>query len=99
MRTLDLDLDVLRSFATGIELGSFARAADRLGRSPSAISLQLRKLEDQVGETLLRRDGRGLALTKAGETMLAYARRLLDLNDEAVTVLRGNAVTGRVRLG
>jgi DNA-binding transcriptional LysR family regulator len=94
-----LDLDVLRTFVRGQELGSFAAAADRLGRSQSALSLQLRKLEAQAGETLLRKEGRGLALTPAGEIMLSYARRMIELNDEAVTAVRGVAVEGWVRLG
>jgi DNA-binding transcriptional LysR family regulator len=95
----NLDMDVLRSFATGIALGSFAKAADRLGRSPSAVSLQLRKLEEQAGANLVRKQGRGLALTEAGETMLSYARRILDLNDEGLAAVRGAAVAGWVRLG
>jgi DNA-binding transcriptional LysR family regulator len=95
----NLDLDVLRSFATGIELGSFAKAADRLGRSTSAVSAQLKKLEDQAGTPLLRKAGRGMALTEAGEVMLGYARRLLELNDEAVSAVRGVQLEGRVRLG
>jgi len=62
MRRVTFDLDVLRSFASGIELGSFAKAADRLGRSTSAVSAQLKKLEEQAGTALLRRAGRGMAL-------------------------------------
>ncbi|WP_164107854.1 LysR family transcriptional regulator, partial [Serratia marcescens] len=73
MRRITFDLDVLRSFVTGVELGSFARAADRLGRSTSAVSAQLKKLEDQAGTPVFRRAGRGLALTDTGEVMLAYA--------------------------
>ena len=96
---VNLDMDVLRSFVTGIDLGSFAKAAVRLGRSPSAISLQLRKLEDQVGCPLLRRNGRGLALTEPGEMLLGYARRMLDLNDAAVSAVAAPALTGWVRLG
>lgn len=99
MRRVTFDLDVLRSFATGIELGSFARAADRLGRSTSAISAQLKKLEEQAGTPIFRRAGRGLGLTEAGETMLAYARRLLDLNDEAAVALHGLDLEGWIRLG
>ncbi|BAU89396.1 LysR family transcriptional regulator [Methylorubrum populi] len=96
---INLDMDVLRTFVTGIDLGSFAKAATRLGRSPSAISLQLRKLEDQVGQPLLRRNGRGLALTEPGELLLGYARRLLDLNDAAVSAVAVPALSGWVRLG
>jgi DNA-binding transcriptional LysR family regulator len=99
MARINFDLDVMRTFATGIELGSFARAADRLGRSTSAVSAQLKKLEEQAGTPLLRKEGRGLALTAAGETMLAYARRLLDLNDEAVAAIHEVEIEGWVRLG
>lgn len=93
-RKTNFDMDVLRSFVTGVSLGGFARAAERLGRSPSALSLQLRKLEEQVGKPLLVRQGRGLVLTEAGETMLSYARRILDLNDEAALALSGPAELG-----
>jgi len=96
---MTFDLDVLRSFVTGIELGSFAKAADRLGRSTSAVSAQLKKLEEQVNAPILRKAGRGLALTPAGETLLAYARRLLELNDEAATAVRGVDLEGWIRLG
>lgn len=99
MQRVTFDLDVMRSFVTGIELGSFAKAADRLARSTSAVSAQLKKLEDQAGTRLLRKSGRGMVLTEAGETMLGYARRLLELNDEAATAVRGIQLEGRVRLG
>jgi DNA-binding transcriptional LysR family regulator len=99
MRRIHFDLDVLRTFVAGVELNSFAKAADRLGRSTSAVSAQLKKLEDQVGTPILRRQGRGMALTETGETMLAYARRLLELNDEAATALHGAELEGWVRLG
>src|SRR5690349_24991038 len=88
-RTTTFDIDVLRSFVLGVELGSFAQAAERLNRSTSAVSAQLKKLEEQAGAPLLRKAGRGLALTETGETMLGYARRLLDLNDEAAAAVRG----------
>ena len=99
LRRTNLDMDVLRSFVTGFELGSFARAADRLGRSQSAISTQLRKLEEQAGHPLVRKAGRGLVLTAAGESLMSYARRILDLNDAAVDALRGPEIEGWVRLG
>lgn len=99
MKKRTLDLDVLRSFTTGIELGSFAKAADRLGRSTSAVSAQIKKLEEQNGTAIFRRAGRGLALTNAGETLLAYAHRLLDLNDEAIIAVQGLAAEGWLRVG
>ncbi|HTH96274.1 MAG TPA: LysR substrate-binding domain-containing protein [Stellaceae bacterium] len=99
MAQVNFDLDVLRSFVTGLELGSYAKAAERLGRSTSAVSAQLKKLEEQAGTPIFRKSGRGLALTDAGETMLGYARRLLELNDEAAVAMRGRDLEGWVRLG
>ncbi|WP_445682091.1 LysR substrate-binding domain-containing protein [Radicibacter daui] len=99
MQRVNFDLDVMRSFVTGMELGSFARAADRLGRSTSAVSAQLKKLEEQAGTPIFRKAGRGLALTDSGELLLGYARRLLELNDEAAIALKGTELTGQVRLG
>ncbi len=99
MQRITFDLDVLRTFVVGIELGSFAKASDRLGRSTSAVSAQLKKLEDQVSVPILRKSGRGLVLTPAGEVLLAYARRLLELNDEAATAVRGVNLEGWVRIG
>lgn len=99
MRITNLDTDALRSFVAGMEAGSFAKAADRLGRSTSAVSAQLKKLEEQAGVALVRKSGRGLVLTDGGEALLSYARRLLDLNDEAVSAVRGVELEGWVRLG
>lgn len=99
MSRVSFDPEVLRSFVQGVELGSFARAAERLNRSTSAVSAQLKRLEDQAGRPLLRKSGRGMALTETGEVMLGYARRLLELNDEAAAAVRGVELEGRVRLG
>jgi DNA-binding transcriptional LysR family regulator len=99
MARITFDLDVLRSFVTGVEQGSFARAADRLGRSTSAISAQLKKLEEQAGAPVLKKSGRGLVLTETGEIMLGYARRLIELNDEAAAALQGADLEGQIRLG
>lgn len=99
MRFTNLDMDALRSFVAGMEAGSFARAADRLGRSTSAVSAQLKKLEEQAGTPLVRKSGRGLVLTDGGELLLSYARRLLALNDEAVSAVRGAELEGWARLG
>jgi DNA-binding transcriptional LysR family regulator len=99
MTQVMFDLDVLRTFSTGMALGSYARAADKLGRSTSAVSAQLKKLESQAGTVLFRKEGRGLALTDAGETLLAYAHRMLELNDEASAAMRGADLQGWVRLG
>jgi DNA-binding transcriptional LysR family regulator len=99
MSSLNLDMDVLRTLVAAQQLGGFNRAASQVGRSQSAISQQIHKLEERVGQPLFRKQGRGLALTEAGEIVLAYARRILDLNDEAVAALRGVAINGVVRFG
>jgi DNA-binding transcriptional LysR family regulator len=99
MNLVNLDMDVLRTLVVAQQLGSFNRAAAHIGRSQSAVSQQLRKLEEQVGEPLFQKQGRHMMLTDAGEVVLAYARRILDLNDEAVAALRGRAVEGLVRFG
>ncbi|MGI4839948.1 MAG: LysR substrate-binding domain-containing protein [Janthinobacterium lividum] len=99
MRPTSFDIDVLRSFVCGVEAGSFAVAADKLARSTSAISAQLKKLESQVGAPLMRKAGRGLALTDVGEQLLDYARRLISLNDEAVLAVAERSLQGWVRFG
>ncbi|MES1151581.1 MAG: LysR family transcriptional regulator [Dongia sp.] len=97
MRTT-FDIAALRMIVAGAELGSFARAADRLGRSQSAVSMQLKRLEEQTGKALFRRSGRGLVPTEAGDALLAYARRIIALNDEAAASL-GAIPAAAVRLG
>jgi DNA-binding transcriptional LysR family regulator len=99
MGVVNLDMDVLRTVLAAQQLGGFNRAAAHVGRSQSAISQQIHKLERQVGQPLFRKQGRSLALTDCGEVLLAYARRILELNDEAVDALRGVAVNGVVRFG
>ena len=96
----NFDMDVLRTFVTGVRLGSFAKAAEALGRTPPAVSLQLKKLSDVSGQTLFIKQGRGLALTDAGEALYDYAVRILDLNDEAMMMLGSSrALDGWLRLG
>jgi len=94
-----LDLDALRGFVTGIDCGSFALASARLCRSTSALSAQLRKLEQQCGAKLVTKSGRHLILTHEGEVMMGYARRLLALNDEAQRALKGELLSGEIRIG
>ena len=96
---LTLDLDALRSFVTGIECGSFALAATRLCRSTSAVSAQLKKLEQQCGAELVMKSGRHLTLTRNGEIVMGYARRMLALNDEVQAALQGELLQEEIRLG
>ncbi|WP_029010533.1 LysR substrate-binding domain-containing protein [Azospirillum halopraeferens] len=93
------DLDLLRTFVTIADSGGFTRAAERLGRTQSTISLQIKRLEDGLGRRLFERTGRTLALTPEGELLLAYARRLLATAGEAMARLMEPDVGGVVRLG
>ncbi|KVT92442.1 LysR family transcriptional regulator [Burkholderia ubonensis] len=95
----NFDIAALRSLVAGMDLGSFAKAADRVARSSSAVSAQIRKLEEQAGTPLFVKSGRGLALTDAGDAMLRYARRMIELNDEAAAAVRGVSLDGWVRIG
>lgn len=95
----NLDLDLLRTFAVIADVRSFTRAGARLGRSQSAVSLQVQRLEAQLGKALLSRDPRHVVLTREGEAFLPQARRLLRIHDEILAGLRGEEVEGEVRLG
>ena len=99
MALTNLDLDTLRTLVIAYDLGGYGRAAERLGRTPSAISLQMKRLQQDVGAILFRKDGRNLALTEIGEMVLRYGRRILELNDEMLDTVRGASLAGTVRLG
>lgn len=95
----NLDLDLVRTFVTIADLRNFTRAAERLGRQQSTISLQVQRLEDALGKALLERSPRAIRLTPAGDQFLQSAQRLLELNDEIVTGLREPDMQGVVTLG
>jgi DNA-binding transcriptional LysR family regulator len=99
MNRANLDLDTLRTLAVAADLGGYGQAAARLGRTPSAISLQMKRLQEDVGASLFRKEGRGVALTEAGEIVLRYGRRMLAMNDELLDTIRGASLAGNVRLG
>lgn len=94
-----LEIDVLRTFVAIADTGSFSAAADAVFRTPSAVSMQIKKLEEQLGATLFLRDARSVTLTQGGETLLSYARRIIALSNEAVGRFRMPGLTGVVRLG
>lgn len=96
---INLDLDTLRTLAVAHDRGGLAQAAHHLGRTPSAISLQMKRLQEDLGVTIFRKRGRGLALTEAGEIALSYARRILGLNDELLEKMRGARLAGQIRVG
>ncbi|KJV36886.1 LysR substrate-binding domain-containing protein [Luteibacter yeojuensis] len=94
-----LDLATLRTFVTAVDLDGFGRAAEKLHLSPSAVSLQLRALEERLGTAIFQRAGRKQGLTDAGERLLGYARHMLALNEDAIGAVRGTELAGKVHLG
>lgn len=94
-----LDTEILRSFVAIAETESFTQAAAEVFRTPSALSMQIKRLEQQVGQRLFLREARRVSLTAEGEAMLGYARRLLKLNQEAISHFTAPELEGTVRLG
>jgi DNA-binding transcriptional LysR family regulator len=99
MAPLNLSIDLLRTFVTVIELGGFSRAGEALGRTQPAISLQMRRLEAQLGTKLITTSGRTIAVTEEGKALAMHARRMLLLNDEVVARFSRQRVDGRLRVG
>jgi DNA-binding transcriptional LysR family regulator len=96
---LNLPTELLRSFAAIVDAGSMLRATERVFVTQSALSLQMKRLEDLVQTPLFRRDGRRLILTPAGQSMLGHAREILAANDRAVSALNGDVLAGPARVG
>jgi DNA-binding transcriptional LysR family regulator len=99
MDTTNFDIDALRAFVLANDLGGYGRAAARLGRTPSAVSLQMKRLQRDVGAPLYRKDGRRTALTEIGALVLRFAREIVARNDELHDTLRGATLAGAVRFG
>jgi DNA-binding transcriptional LysR family regulator len=93
------DLELLRSFVSVVDAGGFTRAGERVHRTQSTVSQQIKRLEDDVGQPLLDRSGKEVTPTEAGERLLSYARRLLSLAEEARDVMARPGSEGAVRLG
>lgn len=94
-----LDLELLRSFISVVDAGGFTRASERVHRTQSTVSQQIKRLEDDFGRVLLNRNGRTVTPTEDGERLLSYARRILSLAEEARDVLARPSSEGAVRLG
>ena len=94
-----LDLDQLRTFIAIAESGSFTKAAEHVNKTQSAVSMQMRRLEERVGQTIFVRDGRQSRLTDSGMRLLDFARRMLSLNAETIAAFSADAMSGTVRLG
>jgi DNA-binding transcriptional LysR family regulator len=95
----NLDLTALRSFVTVAETGGVTKAAQQLHLTQSAVSMQLKRLEESLAQPLLDRSGRGVTLTNQGEQLLSYGRRMLVLNDEVMARMTDDAFEGEVRFG
>tara|TARA_B100000700_G_scaffold330423_1_gene456603 strand:+ start:24 stop:866 length:843 start_codon:yes stop_codon:yes gene_type:complete len=94
-----LSTDALRSFVAVIEFGGITAAGERLGRSQPAISIQIKKLEQQLGAELLQRHGQRLSLTPDGERVYDYAQRIISLHEQLLAQFQPQAVSGDIRLG
>ncbi|MEM8791537.1 MAG: LysR family transcriptional regulator [Pseudomonadota bacterium] len=95
----NLDLTALRSFVTVAETGGVTRAAHQLNLTQSAVSMQLKRLEESLNLALLNRNGRGVQLTNHGEQLLSYGRRMVALNDEVLSRMTDSRFEGEIRLG
>ncbi|MCZ6509440.1 MAG: LysR substrate-binding domain-containing protein [Alphaproteobacteria bacterium] len=94
-----LETPLLRTLVAVSETGSFTRAAAQVHRTQSAVSMQIKRLEQTVGKPLLERDRRHARLTREGEALVEYARRILNLHEEALAAVSEPEITGRVRIG
>lgn len=94
-----MELRELETFRAVVEAGGVIKAAARLNRAQSSVTARIRQLEGSLGVQLFDRDGRKLRLTSAGEALLSYSGRLLDLAEEARSAVRRDSVCGRLRLG
>src|ERR1700754_497962 len=93
-----IDVDQLRTFIAIVETGSFTKAAEVVHKTQSAVSMQMKRLQERPGKPIFARDGRASKLTEDGERLLDYARRIVKLNVETIAAF-SDELTGRVRLG
>ncbi len=94
-----LDIDQLRTFLAIAELGSFTKAGEAVHKTQSAVSMQMRRLEERVGMQIFAKDGRQSKLTEDGQRLVEYARRMISLNDETLAAFGNRKDVGRVKLG
>jgi DNA-binding transcriptional LysR family regulator len=94
-----LDTDQLRSFLAIVDTGSFNRAAERVNKTQSAVSMHIRRLEEQLNNELFVKQGRGVRLSDAGEKLIDYARQMLHVEATALSSITGSGLAGRIRLG
>lgn len=97
--SINLPTELLRTFIAIADTGNFSQAAEQVHRTQSAVSMQVKRLEELIGKPLFKRDSRTSRLTADGLTLLNYARRILKLNEEAVSLLQRPELSGWVRIG
>ena len=97
--TAPLDLDQLQTFCAIADCGSFTEAARRVHKTQSAVSMQIKRLEERLGRELLRRDGRGVALTDSGDALYSKARKMLRINAEILDHFSEGDLAGSIRFG
>lgn len=95
----NLDIDLLKTFLAIADTGSFTRAAEDVNKTQSAVSMQMKRLEELLNRPLFARDGRASRFTPDGERLIEYARRMVAMNDEAVSAFTRPELTGTVRFG
>lgn len=94
-----LNFDLLETFVAVAETGELKKAAEKIFRSHSAVSMQIQRLEKIVGATIIHRSTRGVTLTEKGQVLFNYSKRLLNLNKTAIAALREDDLTGRIAFG
>lgn len=96
---MELQIDLLKTFLAIIDTGGFTKASQIVHRTQSAISLQIKRLEETLGHSLFERSGRSFRLTIEGETLVPYARRMIKLHEEAIAAMVNPDIDGEVRIG
>ncbi|MEH6579558.1 MAG: LysR family transcriptional regulator [Amphritea sp.] len=94
-----LDLELLRTFVMVVRTGELKKAAEAIYRSHAAVSMQMKRLEEQLGSCLMERSNRGIRLTEAGKTLLSYSEQFLKLNNAALSALAGRDLSGQLSFG
>ncbi len=95
----NLDVDQLKTFLAIADTGSFTRAADEVNKTQSAVSMQMKRLEEQLGRPLFAKDGRGVRFTADGDRLIEYARRIVAMSDEAMSAFTQPDIIGTIRFG
>lgn len=94
-----LDLELLNTFVLVVKTGEFKKAAEAIFRSQAAVSMQIKRLEEMLGSTLMERSNRGIQLTEAGKTLLDYSEQLLKLNHATFSALNERDLSGQFSFG